>query len=131
MRFVLDEDVDARCVSVLTAAGHDAWTVPSAGLSGSSDIDVVIYASDLDAVLLTHDREMVTSRRAMPIGRIVRLKGPEPMAPELLVLALPEIVPQLAATPNLMLVVSRTSTGHLNIKPWYGTEGEQGDAACC
>jgi hypothetical protein len=47
MRFVLDEDVDAKAVgSFLRGHGHECWTVVDAGLGGADDDAVSIYADN-------------------------------------------------------------------------------------
>ena len=50
MRFVLDQDVDANLVRVLVSAGHQAWTVASAGIPDAADDDISVYAADKNAI---------------------------------------------------------------------------------
>ncbi len=75
MRFVLDEDVDARAVgSLLRRHGHECWSIVEAGLGGSDDDEVAIYADDHGAVLITHDAEATHRRRRFTFGRHVFLR---------------------------------------------------------
>jgi predicted nuclease of predicted toxin-antitoxin system len=122
MKFVIDEDVDAEVRHALIAAGHDAWLVTEAGRSGASDSDQVIYAHERKAVFITHDRELATSRVRMPIGRVVRLRCSELEAAELVLSALPIIVPVLMHNPDIVIVVSRLASGEPGYKFFHGTE---------
>lgn len=122
LRFVLDQDVDAACVGVLTSLGHRAWTVGDAGRATASDSEQLIYAQDENAVLVTHDRRFATSQRNHPIGRLIRLKCSEWDAPRLLEMLVPKAVPLLAHTPNLLIVASIRSDGSLNMNNTFGTE---------
>lgn len=75
MRFVLDEDVDAALQGVLTNLGHEAWTVPAAGLQSDTDEAVAVYAhTHGNAVVVTHDREFSSWRRRRCVGRHLYLK---------------------------------------------------------
>ena len=56
MRFVLDEDVDARLVRELQQRGHVCWTVAQGGMSAEQDPDVAVYAQRKSAVLVTNDQ---------------------------------------------------------------------------
>lgn len=84
MRFVLDHDVDAACVGWLVGAGHQAWTVGAAGRATAADDDQTVYASEMGAVLITHDREFTTRRKQNAHGRHVRLVCDPPDGPQLL-----------------------------------------------
>lgn len=78
MRFVLDEDVDVEVGRRLRKAGHEAWSIPSAGLSESDDDVVSTYADDRNAVLVTCDIELIRRRMENPFGRHLRLRGADP-----------------------------------------------------
>jgi predicted nuclease of predicted toxin-antitoxin system len=54
VRFYLDHDVDARCRRVLSPP-HDCWTASEAGRALAEDDEQSVYASDQDAVVITHD----------------------------------------------------------------------------
>src|SRR4051794_11962477 len=88
MRFVLDHDVDYQCHAALLGLGHQAWSVGEAGRALANDTDQLIYAQQHKAILLTHDKELYTSRRDMPIGRAIRLRCEAWDAPDLLKLRL-------------------------------------------
>jgi predicted nuclease of predicted toxin-antitoxin system len=82
MRFVLDEDVDAKAVgSFLRQRGHECWTVVDAGLGGADDDAVSIYADDRDAILVTHDAEATRRRRKFTFGRHVFLRCHQASSP--------------------------------------------------
>ena len=68
MRFLLDENVDARVRRVFTERSHECWTVPEANLAGDTDDDVTVYAMDHDAVVVTHDIEFSKRRERAAIG---------------------------------------------------------------
>ena len=121
LAFVLDEDVDARCCVPIQHRGHDAWTIPQAARSASTDTSVAVYAAERNAVVVTHDREAMT-RQERPIGRFVHLKCPEYEAAELLQDALPEIEDLLAHTSYVIIALSRRSNGTVNINPRFGSE---------
>ena len=95
MRFVLDQDVDARVCKILTSAGHDAWTADLAGLSEAADDDLTLYVNKKNAVLVTHDQEFSRRRRKNPIGRHVHLDCPDTSAREIVEAHLPEILDAL------------------------------------
>ena len=85
MRFVLDEDVDAKAVgSFLRQRGHECWAVVDAGLGGADDDAVSIYADDRGAILITHDAEATKRRRKFTFGRHVFLRCHQLEAVELL-----------------------------------------------
>lgn len=85
MRFVLDEDVDAKAVgSFLRQRGHDCWSVVDAGLGGADDDAVSIYADNRGAILITHDAEATKRRRKFTFGRHVFLRCHQLEAVELL-----------------------------------------------
>lgn len=74
MRFVLDQDVDARVAAALRAQDHDAWTVGSAGLALAGDDALTVYACKHGAALLTHDIEFSARRRKNVVGQHVFLR---------------------------------------------------------
>jgi len=106
VRFVLDNDVDARVANVFTAAGHECWTAGNAGLAQVADDDLSVYADNKNAVLVTHDREFTQRRKKNTIGKHVRLKCPEPDACEIVARQLPELVEVLGQHDHLVVEVS-------------------------
>ncbi len=93
MRFVLDEDVDAKAVgSFFRRRGHECWSVVDAGLGGADDDAVAAYADDRDAVLITHDVDATRRRRKFTFGRHVFLRCHQLEAVELLGLHLEDLV---------------------------------------
>jgi predicted nuclease of predicted toxin-antitoxin system len=96
MRFVLDEDVDAKAVgSFLRQRGHDCWSVVDAGLGGADDDAVAAYADDRSAVLITHDAEATRRRRRFTFGRHLFLRCHQLDAVGLLEPRIDEVLSQL------------------------------------
>jgi predicted nuclease of predicted toxin-antitoxin system len=108
VRFVLDNDVDARVGKVLRQAGHECWA-STAGLAATADDDTVaVYADDRQAVLITHDREFTERRRKNTIGRHVRLDCQQPDGLEVMAARLDDLVAMLEGAQNVVLIVSAT-----------------------
>ena len=107
MKFVLDQDVDARVGAFLISRGHDAWTASDAGLFDASDDDLTIYAASKEATLVTHDREFSSRRRRNPHGRHVELGCREPDAVEVLTECLDQVVEALTPFTDVFAYVSR------------------------
>ncbi len=81
MNFLTDESVDRQIVERLRADGHSVWYIVDTE-PGISNGDVIEKANQLDAVLLTADKdfgEMVFQQRLMNKGvMLVRLAGLSP-----------------------------------------------------
>jgi predicted nuclease of predicted toxin-antitoxin system len=108
VRFVLDNDVDARVGRVLRQAGHECWPSTS-GLSASADDDAVaVYADDRHAALITHDREFTLRRMKNTIGCHVRLDCQQPDGPEVIAARLHDLVAMLEGAQDVVLIVSAT-----------------------
>lgn len=109
MRFLLDNDVDARVVGVLVKAGHNAWTANQAGLAGreaANDDEVSIYAQDKNAVVLSHDNAFALRRRKNTFGQHVHLTCEQPDGPEVIDGFLDEIVGHLEVQSPVVIDVS-------------------------
>jgi predicted nuclease of predicted toxin-antitoxin system len=106
---VLDEDVDAGLVHVLTVARHNCWTVLNAGMSSASDDDVAIYAHNKNAVLVSHDRGFARRRRTNYFGQHIHLRCPEPDAIRIIQENLDEIVRLLSRGQDMVLRVTSES----------------------
>jgi predicted nuclease of predicted toxin-antitoxin system len=108
VRFVLDNDVDARVGRVLRRAGHECWP-STAGLTASADDDAVaVYADDRQAVLITHDWEFTRRRMKNTIGRHVRLDCEQPDGPQVIAARLHDLVAMLEGAQDVILIVSAT-----------------------
>jgi len=71
---VLDNDVSAAVASMLRRQqGHRAVMVGQIGLGRASDDQVSVFADNKEAVLLTHDRELIARRRRNTFGRHIHL----------------------------------------------------------
>jgi len=113
VRFVLDQDVDARVAAMLRAHGHDAWTASGAGLARASDDALTVYACEQGAVLLTHDIEFSTRRRKNVIGRHVFLRCNEWDGVTVIKQHFDTILPMLERKPDLWIKLS------LDVEPAY------------
>jgi predicted nuclease of predicted toxin-antitoxin system len=106
VRFFLDNDVDATLAEQLREAGHEAWTSAQAGRGTATDDSQTIYAMDKQAVLVTHDREFTTRRKAMPHGHHVRLRCHQIDGAALMMAALPELLQVLQAGSTMVIEIS-------------------------
>ncbi len=57
MRFLADESCDFSIVHALRAAGHDVNAVAEGSLRGSSDAEVIEFATGDRRILLTEDKD--------------------------------------------------------------------------
>jgi hypothetical protein len=105
VRFYLDNDVDARCRRTLEQAGHVCWTAVQAGRADAPDDDQTIYATERDAVLITHDRQFTERRKRNTIGRHVRLCCEQPDGPEVLGRWLDDVTPVLEHRAHVVVEV--------------------------
>jgi hypothetical protein len=96
VRFFLDNDVPVSVGRMLRHHGHTCWTAAEAGLAAEGqDDNLSVYADVREAVLITIDKEFTQPRRQNPLGRHVRLRGPEPEAAALLSGKLGEVLAYL------------------------------------
>ena len=109
MKFVLDEDVDARMRGDLETAGHVAWTIQQSGLSGERDPDVAVYAQRQGAVLVTNDKEFSQKAKKRVFGHFVYLNCRDMLAREVLMAHLGDLVANLERNEHLFASVSRES----------------------
>jgi len=74
LRLLLDEDIQARLlVRLLREAGHDVLTVNEAGLQGSSDLEILMFALRETRVVLTRnpsDFQVLSTRVTDHVGII-------------------------------------------------------------
>ena len=106
MRFFLDHDVDASCRGAIRGLGHEAWTAGEAGRAVADDSEQLIYAQGRDAVLITQDKQLLTSRQKMPIAKLIRLECKEWDAPALLTAILPKLIELLEHNENIYIEIS-------------------------
>ena len=111
MRFYLDNDVDIRCRAALQRldSSHVVYTANEAGRSDADDDEQTVYASERDAVLITHDREFTERRKRNSIGRHVRLDCEQPDGPEILTTQFPEVLAELERHANIVVELSRNT----------------------
>lgn len=117
MRFLLDNDVDARVVGVLVRNGHEAWTANDAGLAGreaAADDDVSIYAQSKQAAVISHDNEFALRRKRNTFGQHVHLTCEQPDGVDVIAQNLDEVVTHLANLPTVVLDVGTTG---VNVHP--------------
>jgi predicted nuclease of predicted toxin-antitoxin system len=115
LRFVLDNNVDARVRRVFVDAGHDCWRAAEAGLAQVVDDEVSVYADNMDAVLVTHDKEFTERRKKNTFGKHVRLTCQEPDACDVLRLQMTELIDVLEQHEELVVEVSSTQ-----VRPFRG-----------
>ena len=61
---------------MLGELGHDAWTIPEAGMGTFKDDDVSVYAHEKNAILITDDRELLSRRRHEQFyGQVIGMRG--------------------------------------------------------
>jgi predicted nuclease of predicted toxin-antitoxin system len=108
VKFVLDEDVDARLVHVFEDRHHQCWTVPNAGLANAVDDDVSVYADNKKAVLITHDKELAHRRQISYFGALVFLKCSEPHACEVVERQFEDIIRLIPKHQAVVILVTPT-----------------------
>jgi len=88
MKLKLDENLDARLVSVLYRAGHEAATVRDQGLTGVDDQALYAWCKSEGRILVTLDLDFANVLRypPEPSGGIVVFRGPNDLLPTLRVL---------------------------------------------
>jgi predicted nuclease of predicted toxin-antitoxin system len=101
VRFFCDENVDAAVAARLRRLGHDAWTVPNAGLVSAKDDYLIVYTMERRACLITHDREFSLKRRRRVIGRHIWLTCAEWEAADVLETCMHELEPLLTHNPDV------------------------------
>ena len=107
MRFMLDENVDARLRRDIEAAGHDCWTIQQSGLAAEQDPNVAVYAHQRGAVLVTNDSEFAQKLRRRIVGQYVYLNCRDVQARDVLNLHLTDLVAVLERHAHLLASVSR------------------------
>ena len=107
MRFVLDENVDARVRDPITDQGHECWTVPEANLAGEEDPNLSVYAHSQSAVLVTHDRAFSLKAKAHVFGHHVYMKCSELEAADVIAVRLEDLVTVLERHQDLFATVTR------------------------
>lgn len=108
MKFVLDQDVDARVRTFLIGEGHECWTADDAAMAEAGDDSITVYAMKKRAAVITHDRSFSRRRRKNSIGQHVHLRCLEPDAIEVLGRHLQEVLHYLAAAEDVYVKVTRT-----------------------
>lgn len=106
MRFVLDQNVDARLGRVFRSHGHECWPVGRANLAPAADDELTAYACDKDAVMVTHDVEFSQRRARNVIGRHLQLRCEEPDAVGLVTLHFDAIIASLQSSEHVFVQVS-------------------------
>src|SRR5262249_13753104 len=83
--------------------GQQAVMVGQIGLARANDDQVSVFADNKDAVLLTHDRELVARRRRNTFGRHVHLDCREWDASALLFQHLPSVIELLKSREAIVI----------------------------
>jgi predicted nuclease of predicted toxin-antitoxin system len=66
-----------RVAALLRQRRHDAWTAFEANLQEADDRDLIIYADDKQAILVTINKDCVAFARRMQAARVVYLRCEE------------------------------------------------------
>jgi predicted nuclease of predicted toxin-antitoxin system len=112
VRFMLDNDVDARVRRVITARGHECFTAVDVNLSDAADDELTVYADTKRAVLVTHDKEFSRRRSKRVVGMHVHLRCREEDAVEVLDTWFDDMMTRLRIAENIFVRVSRTGVSH-------------------
>jgi predicted nuclease of predicted toxin-antitoxin system len=116
VRFLCDQQVDARVAVALRRLGHDAWTVANAGRSRAEDDELTVYADDRDAVLISHDVEFSERRRRNVVGRHIFLRCNEWDAAELIERHLDDLLPMLSRYSDVWVKLSGLERPELSFR---------------
>jgi predicted nuclease of predicted toxin-antitoxin system len=106
--FCLDHDVPYSVARMLRSTRHEVITAGDAGLRDAADDDITVWADNLQAVLITLDREFSRRRRRNTIGRHVWLRCAEPEASDLLRDHLDEVIKIVTYRRNVVVTVTRS-----------------------
>jgi predicted nuclease of predicted toxin-antitoxin system len=80
LRFLVDHCVPVEVARWLTSDGHEAWTAYEAGLGDAQDDELIAYAYDRRAVLVTTNRDCAQLGRRMRSSSLIWLAVREPDA---------------------------------------------------
>ena len=106
MRFVLDEDVDNDLIGDLGDQGHDAWSIPQAGLGSVPDETVAVYGHEKGAAVITHDAEFSKWRKKRCVGQHIWLHCRDTRARETFMAHAHEIFDALAHHQDVWIEVT-------------------------
>lgn len=122
MRFLVDENLPARCAGLLRAAGHDATHVNDQNLAGAPDEAVMAWARREEAVVVTYDADfaamLVLGEQQLPSVVLFRdqQRRPEELA-QLLIENLGEIEYSLSEGAIAVFDPTRVRVRDLPIDP--------------
>ena len=108
MRFCLDHDVPHSVARMLRGNQHEVITAGEAGLREAEDDDITVWADNLQAVLITLDREFSRRRRQNTVGQHVWLRCAEPEAADLLQRHLDEVAAIVRHRGDVVVTVTRS-----------------------
>ncbi len=106
MRFLLDQNIDARVVGFLRAERHECFTVAELGLANARDDEVSVRAHEDRAIVVTHDGDFSRRRIRNTYGQHLWLRCREFDAIEVLRRWLPTIESEFAQQKDLVLAIS-------------------------
>lgn len=81
LRFFVDHCVPAEVAAHLRPE-HEAWTAYEANLADADDRDLIVYAEDRQAILVTTNRDCAHLARRLRLARCVYLAVVEAVAAE-------------------------------------------------
>lgn len=117
MRFVLDHDVSLDVRPTFLEAGHECWSVGSAGLARATDEEIAVYAHNRGAALVSHDINFAKWRMKRTYGQHLWLHCLEPDASDVTKKWLDQIVSDLGHLADVVLTVSREAY-HITPGSW-------------
>lgn len=97
---------------MLAAEGHEAWTAYEAGLSAASDQELLAYAADRGAMVVTNNKDFVPMARRMRLATVVYLRVAEIHTVETMTRAL-EWLDENTVPDGMVLRVPRTDVIHV------------------
>jgi predicted nuclease of predicted toxin-antitoxin system len=107
VRFLLDNDIDAAVAPMLRQRGHECWTAREAGLATAPDDALTVWATTLNAVLISTDRESGQRRMRNAVGHHLWLRCPDWDVSDILAAHLDEIVTRLGSRHDLTIRVAK------------------------
>lgn len=103
---------------MLSAAGHEAWTAYEAGLSAASDQELLAYAADHDAAVVTNNKDFVPMARRMRSATVVYLRAAEIHAVDTMERALDWLSHNTLPTGRVLRVPRNDAIHIMNPIPW-------------
>lgn len=102
----------------LTAQSHEAWTAYQAGLSDVSDQELIAYADDREAIVVTNNADFIPVARRLRFARVVYLRTREAVAVDAMARALDWLEQNTLPKGMVLRVPLRATIRVMNPLPW-------------